>query len=319
MIGRIRKNFMKKEDNDSSKAGAAHEEPPQIEKDKDDEKEQPGSKKTRASSRRNHAAIKRAVEQPSRKSVIGKILEDSFAKVKEDIQGIRDSQLQQGKEVKALAKAMDKLSRQYSDMSRRKGSQDTDDLAEELKDVRSQLDTLQQSHEMKFNTQLRDLLTQVEELRGDVDRHAESVLSEDSMEEVFRKFADKDFAAKHEVESQLSEVTKRISELSKRIQEKETDIKEHVKELQELKGRDEGNESVHKLFEDLNELDNEIIDLKRELNKERKLGLNIRKDLDELFSVLEGMRAIEASVTENTKHILDLQRVIGTDFKTKYY
>ena len=306
MIGRIRKSLLGSKDTKEKAQQPADEARDQLKE----------AVTAKAGAKKALSAMKRAVEQPARRSVLGTILEESFSRVRDDISSIREDQRKQGDEVKALAGAMERLTKQLDKAG--ESSQD-EGLAEDLRAVRKRMDELQTSSEARFNTHIKEMLTQIESVRKDIERHSQAALDEDDIQETFQKLAEKDFAVKEDVDSKLAGVTAEIGKLGKRIQEKEEDIRQHLKQLGESQGKAEASESVGKLFEDLNQLDNEIIDLKRELNKERKVGLDIRKDLDDLFTAVRGLQEMKASLTENANQILQLQRIIGSDFKTKYY
>ncbi len=301
MIGKFKKSFLKGQGKDTQS---------------EVENVARGKKKSK-SEHEDQPEIKRAVEQPARRSVLGTILEESFSRVRDDIQAIRDTQHRQGEEVRNLADAMERLTEQLSKSS--EPSQADEGLSEELKQVKERLDELQENHEMRFNTQLTELVNQIEGVKNDIDKHSKITISEDDIDEKFQALAEKDFALKEDVEEKLTDVTDDMAKLAKRIEDTQDNIKGHMEELKEAGPGTDSSESVNKLFEDLNELDNEIIDLKRELNKERKLGLDIRKDMDDLFSTVRELQDMRQNIMENAGQILDLQRVIGSDFKNKYY
>src|SRR3989338_4756688 len=260
MIGKIRKGLMK-QFLEGEKPAEAPPEPPEAEA-------------------RKGGKAKPAPRMPTgRQSVLGTILEESFSRVRQDIEHVRELQERQSSELKGVLTSVERLTKQHTNLQ--DAQKDSKGLAAELKDVRTRLEELQRSHEMKFNTQIRDMLDQLEGVRRDVGK-SEVHLDEGLFRENFDKIAKKDL------------------------------------ELKNAGGKAD-DASVAKLFEDLNELDNEIIDLKREMNKERKVSLDIRKDMDELSSAVRELKELEGSLSENTRQIGELQRIIGTDFKTKYY
>ena len=296
MIGKIRKGLMK-QFLEGEKPAEAPPEPPEAEA-------------------RKGGKAKPAPRMPAgRQSVLGTILEESFSRVRQDIEHVRELQERQSNELKGVLTSVERLTKQHTNLQ--DAQKDSKGLAAELKDVRTRLEELQRSHEMKFNTQIRDMLDQLEGVRRDVGK-SEVHLDEGLFREHFDKIAKKDLALKHEVESRLGGITTEVSHLADKIQEKEDAMRKHLAELKNAGGKAD-DASVAKLFEDLNELDNEIIDLKREMNKERKVSLDIRKDMDELSSAVRELKELEGSLSENTRQIGELQRIIGTDFKTKYY
>lgn len=306
MIGRIRKTLLGSKDT-PEKAQPQADEVPELK----------AAVAAKQGAKKAQQAMKHAVEQPARRSVLGTILEESFSRVRDDISSIREGQRRQGEEVKALAGAMERLSKQLDKMGE---SSHDDSLAEDLRGVRKRMDEFQASGEARLNTHIKDLLSQIDGVRKDIERHSKAALGEDDLHKTLqKKLAETDFAAKSEVDSKLAGVAAEIDKLGRRIQEKEEDIRQHLKQLGEASGKAEASESVGKLFEDLNQLDNEIIDLKREINKERKASLDIKKDLDDLSTAVRELQGMKAAMAENASQIVELQRIIGSDFKTKYY